>query len=221
MTCLGPVSWHPARNSDPAAKASQIVGRNFIVVLRIVSNFLVLHVKNGHAMHLQIRCRLDLLSATERLQIAPGALYKVTEIVRATYEEVNGRDVPVVGEIRTSSTSNLLCPPRPTAPHRNRLIHPEMSYFQPKLLWIGERKRACGRRKYLFLSAGRAGRSSAATRYLDFCSAIHLLVRASSRSSGSVPPLSISSWKARRSNFGPNSFRARSRSSRNLSWPSL
>jgi hypothetical protein len=53
--------------------------------------------------------------------------------------------------------------------------------------------------------------------HFAFRSAIHLSVRASRRSSGSVPPSSISSWKVRISNFGPNSFWARSRSSRNLS----
>ena len=35
-----------------------------------------------------------------------------------------------------------------------------------------------------------------------FCSWIQLFVRASSRSSGSTPPFSISSWKLRMSNFG-------------------
>ena len=48
----------------------------------------------------------------------------------------------------------------------------------------------------------------------NFCWAIHLSVRASSRSRGSVPPSSISSWKARRLNLLPNPFWARSRSSR-------
>jgi hypothetical protein len=57
--------------------------------------------------------------------------------------------------------------------------------------------------------------------YFAFCSAIQRSVRASSRSSGSVPPLSISSWNLRMSNFGPSSFSARSRSSRNLSCPIL
>lgn len=57
--------------------------------------------------------------------------------------------------------------------------------------------------------------------YFSFCSAIHLLVRLSRTSRGSVPPLSISSWKLRMSNFAPNSRWARSRSSRNLSCPSL
>src|SRR6478672_5383907 len=57
--------------------------------------------------------------------------------------------------------------------------------------------------------------------HFAFCCAIHLLVRASSRSRGSVPPSSISSWNLRRSNFGPNSFWARSRSSRNFNCPSL
>lgn len=54
-----------------------------------------------------------------------------------------------------------------------------------------------------------------------FCCSIHLSVRASSMSSGRVPPSRISSWKARISNFGPSSFWARVRSSRIFSWPSL
>jgi len=66
-------------------------------------------------------------------------------------------------------------------------------------------------RRRLFVSAG----------YRPFCSPIHLLVRASSISSGRVPPSRISSWNLRISNFGPNSFCARSRSSRILSCPSL
>ncbi len=57
--------------------------------------------------------------------------------------------------------------------------------------------------------------------HFDLCCAIHLSVRASRRSRGRVPPSSISSWNLRMSNLGPNSFWARSRSSRNLSWPSL
>ena len=57
--------------------------------------------------------------------------------------------------------------------------------------------------------------------HLVRCSAIHFSVRASRRSSGRLPPLSISSWNVRISNLGPSCFRARSRSSRNLSWPIL
>jgi hypothetical protein len=57
--------------------------------------------------------------------------------------------------------------------------------------------------------------------HFDLCCAIHLSVRASRRSRGRVPPSSISSWNLWRSNLGPNSFWARSRSSRILSCPSL
>ncbi len=53
------------------------------------------------------------------------------------------------------------------------------------------------------------------------CAAIQASVRLSSKSSGSTPPLSISSWKVRISNLAPSAFFARSRSSRNFSWPSL
>src|SRR5262249_25537961 len=55
----------------------------------------------------------------------------------------------------------------------------------------------------------------------DFTSAIQASVRASSTSSGSAPPPRISSWKERMSNLSPNSFLARSRSSRIFSWPIL
>ena len=55
----------------------------------------------------------------------------------------------------------------------------------------------------------------------DRCCAIHESVRASRRSKGMLPPLSISSWNVRISNLEPSSLRVRSRSSRNLSWPIL
>jgi hypothetical protein len=42
--------------------------------------------------------------------------------------------------------------------------------------------------------------------HFDFCCSIHVLVRASSRSRGSSPPSTISSWNVRISNLGPNSF---------------
>jgi hypothetical protein len=57
--------------------------------------------------------------------------------------------------------------------------------------------------------------------YSDFCCLIHLSVRASRRSSGRVPPSSISSWNLRMSNLEPSSFWARSRNSRIFNCPSL
>lgn len=50
--------------------------------------------------------------------------------------------------------------------------------------------------------------------HFPFCSAIHLSVLTSRRSSGNVPPSIISSWKVRMSNLAPSSCLACSRSSR-------
>lgn len=65
-------------------------------------------------------------------------------------------------------------------------------------------------------SSARAHSHFAATS-LALTDAIHAFVRASSTSSGSAPPFSISSWKSRMLNLSPSSCFARSRSSRNLS----
>src|SRR6185369_11067825 len=62
------------------------------------------------------------------------------------------------------------------------------------------------REGYLMREPSACSREPKRRPYFPFCSAIHFSVRASRRSSGKVPPFSISSWKLRRSNFGPSSF---------------
>ena len=64
-------------------------------------------------------------------------------------------------------------------------------------------------------------RGSARLDHFAFCAAIQASTFRSTMSSGTAPVESTVSWKARMSNLSPSAAFARSRSSRNFSWPIL
>src|SRR3984957_1186716 len=83
-------------------------------------------------------------------------------------------------------------------PHDAHTGGSAITHSDPAKQKTPERPAPLGWRRYLPLAA-----------FPDFTDTIHALVRESSTSSGSAPPLRISSGKARASDFSPGGFCAR------------